>query len=204
MLRATESDAKRRSLRTRVVSVPYCVMGESQTGTARRECVQLRRPVTGRQQLFLMSKGAFTPDANEALRTNDLLVKSMQRRDRQSCGAIRANGVNSTARIERLEHLTRESHELKNLNFGGYSRRVNQSGACSSSDVITSGGRKSQTTMEDKLMVVVCGYPELYDTTSYFYKNRNKFSNETGAACRSPSHDANSRLLCSEFHARMK
>ncbi len=64
--------------------------------------------------------------------------------------------------------------ELKNLNFGGYSRRVNQSGACSSSDVITSRGRKSQTTMEDKLIVVVCGYPELYDTTSYFYKNRNK------------------------------
>ncbi len=31
-----------------------------------------------------------------------------------------------------------------------------------------------------------CGYPELYDTTSYFYKNRNTFSNETGAACRSP------------------
>ncbi len=40
-------------------------------------------------------------------------------------------------------------------------------------------------------------------TSSYFYKNRNIFSNETGAACRSPSHDANSRLLCSEFHARM-
>ncbi len=74
------------------------------------------------------------------------------------------------------------SAELKNLNFGGYSRRVNQSGACSSSDVITSGGRKSQTTMEDKVIVVVCGYPELYDTTSYFYKNRNTFCNETGAA----------------------
>ncbi len=28
--------------------------------------------------------------------------------------------------------------------------------------------------MEDKLIVVVCGYPELYDITSYFYKNRNK------------------------------
>ncbi len=122
----------------------------------------------------------------------------MQRRDRQSCGAIRAN---EAARIERLGRLTRE---LKNLNFGGYSRRVNQSGACSSSDVITSGGRKSETTMEDKVIVVVCGYPELYDTTLYFYKNRNKFSNETGAACRSPSHDVNSRLLCSEFHAWMK
>ncbi len=33
-----------------------------------------------------------------------------------------------------------------------------------------SKGRKSETTMEDKLIVVVCGY----DTTSYFYKNRNK------------------------------
>ncbi len=50
----------------------------------------------------------------------------------------------------RIERLTRE---LKNLNFGGYSRRVNQSGACSSSDVITSGGRKSQTTMEDCYVV---------------------------------------------------
>ncbi len=44
------------------------------------------------------SYGAFTPDANEALRANDLHVKSMQRRDRQSCGAIR---VNYAARIER-------------------------------------------------------------------------------------------------------
>ncbi len=41
--------------------------------------------------------------------------------------------------------------------------RVNQSGACSSSDVITSGGRKSETTMEDKVIVVVCGYPEQRD-----------------------------------------
>ncbi len=73
------------------------------------------------------SEGAFTPDANRA---NDLHFKSMQRRDRQS--------------LRR-----REFRELKNLNFGGYSRRVNQSGACSSSDVITSGGRKSQTTTED-------------------------------------------------------
>ncbi len=64
---------------------------------------------------------------------------------------------------------------------GGYSCRVNQSGACNCSDVFTSRGRKSETTMEDKLIVVVCGYPELYDTTSYFYKNRNTFYNETGA-----------------------
>ncbi len=60
--------------------------------------------------------------------------------------------------------------KLKNLNFGGYSRRVNQSGACSSSDVITSGGRKSETTMEGKIIVAVCGYPGLYDTTSTFTK----------------------------------
>ncbi len=64
--------------------------------------------------------------------------------------------------------------------------RVNQSGACSSSDVITSRGRKSDTTMEDKLIVVVFGYLELYDTTSYFYKNRNKFCNEIGAAWQKP------------------
>ncbi len=97
---------------------------------------------------------------------------------------------NPVAQIECLGHLTRNSRKLKNLNFGGYSRRANQSGACSSSDVITSGGRKSETTMEDKLIVVVCGYPELYDTTSYFYKNRNTF-------VQTP---VNSRLLCSEFY----
>ncbi len=67
------------------------------------------------------SKGAFTPDANEALRTNDLHVKSMQRRDRQSCGAFRANEV---ARNERFGRLTRYSRELKNLDFGGYSRLI--------------------------------------------------------------------------------
>ncbi len=40
--------------------------------------------------------------------------------------------------------------------------------------MIASRGRKSETTMEDKLIVVVCGYPELNETTLYFYKNRNK------------------------------
>ncbi len=86
------------------------------------------------------------------------------------------------ARIERLALYSCKERESKNVNFGGNSCRANQSGTCSSSDVITSGGRKSETTMEDKLIVVVCGYPELYDTTSYFYKNRNTFCNETGAA----------------------
>ncbi len=112
----------------------------------------------------------------------------MQRRDRQSCGAIRAN----------------ESHELKNLNFGRYSRRVNQSGACSSSDDITSGGRKSQTTTEDKLIVVVCGYPELYIYLRTFTKTGINFATRLELPGRSPSHDANLCLLCSEFHARMK
>ncbi len=79
---------------------------------------------------------------------------------------------NPAARIERF--FTRDSRELKNLNFGVYSRRDNQSEACSSSDVITSGGRKYEKIMEDKIIVVVCGYPEPYVTTSYFYKNRNK------------------------------
>ncbi len=39
----------------------------------------------------LHSKGAFTPDANEALSASDLHVKSMQRRELTSCGAVRAN-----------------------------------------------------------------------------------------------------------------
>ncbi len=47
------------------------------------------------------------PDANGALRTNDLHVKSMQRRDRQSCGTIRAN---EAARMTRFSRITR--HEL--------------------------------------------------------------------------------------------
>ncbi len=62
-------------------------------------------------------KGAFTPDANEALRANYLYVKSMQRRDRQSCGAIRANEaarMTRFARIERLGRLMRDSRALTN------------------------------------------------------------------------------------------
>ncbi len=93
--------------------------------------------------------------------------------------------------------------KLKNLKFGGYSRRVNQLGACSSSDVITSGGRKSETTMEDKVIVVVCGYPELYIHLPTFTKTGINFATRLELPGRSPSHDANSRLLCSEFHTRM-
>ncbi len=98
---------------------------------------------------------------------------------------------------------SREPRELKNLNFGGYSRRVNQSGACSSSDVITSGGRKSETTMEDKVIVFVCGYPELYIHLCTFTKTGIHFVTRLELPGRSPSHDAYSRLLCSEFHARI-
>ncbi len=94
------------------------------------------------------------------------------------------------------------SRELKN--FCGYSRRVNQSGACSSSDVITSGGRKSETTMEKKVIVVVCGYPELYIHFRTFTETGIPFATRLELPGRSPSHDVNSRLLCSEFHARMK
>ncbi len=96
-----------------------------------------------------------------------------------------------------------EWRQLRNLNFGGYLRRVNQSGACSSSDVITSGGGKSQNNNGGQIYCGCMWVPGAVYTSSYFYKNRNTFCNETGAACRSPSHDANSHLLCSEFHARM-
>ncbi len=103
------------------------------------------------------------------------------------------------ARIERF----RELHELKNLKFGGYSHRVNQSGACSSSDVITSGGRKSETTMEDKVIVVVCGYPELYIHLRTFTKTGIHFATRLELPGRSPSHEANSHLLCSARMARI-
>ncbi len=46
-----------------------------------------------------MPEGAFTPDANEALRANYLHVKSMQRRDRQSCGAIRVNEASTNQEL---------------------------------------------------------------------------------------------------------
>ncbi len=154
-----------------------------------------------RQTFNLRLEGAFTPDANDANRANGLHVKSMQRRDRQSCGAIRANEAARMARIARRELSV--WRELKNLNFGGYSRRVNQSGACSSSDVITSGGRKSETTMDDKVIVVVCGYPELYIHLPTFTKTGIHFARRLELPGRSPSHEAYSGLLCSEFHARI-
>ncbi len=97
--------------------------------------------------------------------------------------------MNYAARIERL------TRELKNLNF------VNQSGACSSSYIITSEGRKSETTMEDKVIVVVCGYPELYIHLRTFTKTGIHFATSLELPGRSPSHDAYSRLLSREFHA---
>ncbi|MGL5101477.1 MAG: hypothetical protein ACRC6N_02810 [Plesiomonas sp.] len=81
------------------------------------------------------------------------------------------------ARIERSRdsldtRVSRDSRELKNLNFGENSRRVNQSVACSSSQVIMMlrGEAEISTTMEDKITVALCGYLELYDT-SYVYQN---------------------------------
>ncbi len=52
-------------------------------------------------------------------------------------GCAEPSGRRSACRVLCESRLTCDSRELKNLNFGGYSRRVNQSGACSSSDVIT-------------------------------------------------------------------
>jgi len=66
--------------------------------------------------MWFRTNGAFTSDANEALSASDLHVQSMQR-----CN-LRELSV---------------SRKLKNRNFGEYSCRVNQSRACSSSDVIT-------------------------------------------------------------------
>ncbi len=70
--------------------------------------------------------------------------------------------------------------------------------------MITSGGRKSETTMDDKLIVVVCGYPELYIHLRTFTKTGIHFAMRLELPGRSLSHDTNSRLLCSEIHAQMK
>ncbi len=52
--------------------------------------------------------------------------------------------------------------------------------------------------------VVACGYPELYIHLRTFTKTGIHFATRLELPGRSPSHDAYSRLLCSEFHARMK
>ncbi len=62
---------------------------------------------------------------------------------------------------------------------------------------------KFQTTMEDKFIVVVCGYPELCVHLPTFTKTGIHFATRLELPGRSPSHDANLHLLCSEFHTRM-
>ncbi len=57
--------------------------------------------------------------------------------------------------------------------------------------------------MEDKVIVVVCGYPELYIHIRTFTKTGIDLATRLELPGRSPSHDAYSRLLCREFHARM-
>ncbi len=64
----------------------------------------------------------------------------------------------------------------------------------------------------NNVIVVVCGYSELYDTTSYFYKNRNTFCIETGAAWQEAPPMTRICVCCvvnltrewCKFHARMK
>ncbi len=88
---------------------------------------------------------------------------------------------------------------------------VYQSGACSSSDVITSGGRKSETTMEDKVIVVVCGYPELYIHLRTFTKTGIHFATRLELPAEAPPM-TRIRICCvvnftrewREFLARMK
>ncbi len=66
--------------------------------------------------------------------------------------------------------------------------------------MITSGGRKSEKTMEDKFIVVVCGYPGCTILLRTFIETGINFATRLELPGRSPSHDANSCLLCSEFH----
>ncbi len=143
------------------------------------------------------SQGAFTPDANRA---NDLHVKSMQRHLLFARMRRREWRELSVFNFNRAR--------LKNLNFGGYSRRVNQSGACSSSDVITSGGKQQCKIRNNNGGQSNCGcmwVPGAVYTSSYFYKNRNRFCNETGSAWQKPLPWREfASVVCSEFHARMK
>ncbi len=114
----------------------------------------------------------------------------MQRRDRQSCGA------NYAAQIERLGHL--KSYKIWTL-ADIRAALTNQELALAVM-WLRAEAENPKKTMEDKFIVVVCGYPELRT----FTKTGINFATRLELPGRSPSHDANSRLLCSEFHVRMK
>ncbi len=103
-------------------------------------------------------------------------------------------------RIAQMIYLLSQCKDAKDNPAALFARMRRQSGACSSSDIITSGGRKSETTMEDKVIVIVCGYPELYIHLRTFTKTGIHFTTRLELPGSSPSHDANSHLLCSEFH----
>ncbi len=70
-------------------------------------------------------------------------------------------------------------------------------------DLAVTSLRAEAETMEDKVIVVVCGYPELYIHLSTFTKTGIHFATRLELPGRSPSHDTYSRLLCSEFHTQM-
>ncbi len=53
----------------------------------------------------------------------------------------------------RANDATRIERKLKNLNFGGYSCCVNQSGACFS--IESKQRQKAETTMEDKIIIAL-------------------------------------------------
>ncbi len=133
------------------------------------------------------------------------LPSNNHRGDHRDTLKVRSHQTQMT-RIARMIYMLSQCKDAKDnpaALFARMRRRVNQSGACSSSDVITSGGRKSETTMEDKVIVVVCGYPELYIHLRTFTKTGIHFATRLELPGRRPSHDANSLLLCSEFHARI-
>ncbi len=140
----------------------------------------------------------FTPDANEALRANDLHVKSMQRLDRQSCGT---NNANYAAQIERLGHLMRK---LKNLNFGGYSRHVNNQELALAVTWLRMEAENPKKQWRTNLLWLYVGTRSCTILLRTFTKTGINFATRLELPGRSPSHDANSRLLCSEFHAQMK
>ncbi len=104
----------------------------------------------------------------------------MQRRERQSCGVIHANGAN-------WAFFSRDSHELKNLNV-----LTNQELALAVTS-LRAEAENPKTTMEDKVIVVVCGYPELYIHLRTFTKTGIHFATRLELPGRSPSHDVNSR-----------
>ncbi len=132
-------------------------------------------------------KGAFTPDANDANRANYLHVKSKQRRERQTCGAIRANEAARMARIERFFRAIRAIRKIWTLaDIRVALTNQELALAVTSLRAEAENPHKKNNNNGGQSNCGCMWAPGAVYTSLYFYKNRNTFCKETGAAWQKP------------------